>query len=116
MPDHLPTGSTSSSGRRAWSHLARVGLPFWKSEARWRAGGVLALIVTLLLSLNGLNVVNSYVGRGFMTAVAEREYRRYYPFALLYLAVFAGSTLVAVLYQFTQDRLALWWRLCPQVF
>jgi putative ATP-binding cassette transporter len=77
---------------------------------RWRALRALTLIVALVLSLNGLNVANSYVGREFMTAVADRESQRYVVFALLYVAVFAGSTVVAVLYKYAQDRLALLWR------
>jgi vitamin B12/bleomycin/antimicrobial peptide transport system ATP-binding/permease protein len=101
----------SSINRRAWSYLLTIGTPLFTSAVRWRAYGALALILALLLSLNGLNVVNSYVGRGFMSAIAERESHRYYLFALLYAAVFAASTVVAVFYQFTQDRLALLWRL-----
>ncbi len=96
--------------RRALSHLRAITVPFLTSDMRWRAWGAMGLIVALLLSLNGLNVVNSYVGRGFMTAVVARETARYWHFAALYVAVFAGSTLVAVLYQFAQDRLALLWR------
>lgn len=100
----------TSMDHRAWSRFVRVTKPFFTSEQRGRAWGGLALLLVLLLSLNGLNVVNSYVGRDFMTAVAERQANRYGLFALLYLAVFAASTLVAVFYQYTQDRLALFWR------
>src|SRR5262249_2474421 len=46
----------------------------------------------------------------FMTAIAEREQDRFITFALLYVGVFAASTIVAVLYQYTQDRFGLWWR------
>jgi putative ATP-binding cassette transporter len=100
----------SAITRHTWSHLLAVGKPFFASELRWRALGMLALIVALVLTLNGLNVVNSYVGRGFMTAIADREEDEYVTCALLYLVVFAASTVVAVFYQFTQDRLALLWR------
>ena len=100
----------SSINRRAWSHLLTISKPLFASEKRWRAFGGLTLILTLLLSLNALNVVNSYVGRGFMTAISDREVYRYYLYALFYAAVFAASTVVAVFYQFAQDRLALLWR------
>lgn len=96
--------------RRAWSRLAAISLPIFRSEKRWLAFGGLGLILALLLSLNGLNAVNSYVGRGFMTAIAERQSHRFVVLAGGYLAVFAGSTIVAVFFQFTQDRLALMWR------
>jgi vitamin B12/bleomycin/antimicrobial peptide transport system ATP-binding/permease protein len=50
------------------------------------------------------------VGRDFMTAIAERRADRYTRIALVYVVVFAVSTIVAVFYQFTQSRLALLWR------
>jgi vitamin B12/bleomycin/antimicrobial peptide transport system ATP-binding/permease protein len=100
----------SSNNRRTWSHLLTIGKPLFAPERRWRTFTGLGLIVALLLSLNGLNVVNSYIGRGFMTAIADHEVHRFHLFALGYAGVFAASTIVAVFYQFSQDRLALLWR------
>ena len=64
----------------------------------------------LLISINGLNVVNSYVGRDFMTAISDRHPQRYARYALLYLGVFAASTVVAVFNRFSEERLRLLWR------
>jgi hypothetical protein len=58
-----------------------VGLPFFRSEARRRALGGLALLVALLVAINGMNVVNSFVGRDCMSALAERHAERFYLFA-----------------------------------
>jgi putative ATP-binding cassette transporter len=80
------------------------------SEVRWRALTLAALLVGFLLAINGLNVVNSYVARDFMTAVAGRDMPGFTRQALLYLAVFAASTAVAVLQSFTEQRLGLLWR------
>lgn len=77
---------------------------------RWRAAGALSSIIALLLTLNALNVANSYVGRNFMTAIALRDRAQYFRFALLYVSVFAASTVTGVSQQFVQDRLALSWR------
>ena len=100
----------ASPQRSTWSRMIIVGKPFFVSRMRWRAAGALALIVALLLTLNGLNVANSYVGRSFISALSERHRHRYIKFALLYLGVFAASTATGVLNQFVQDRLALLWR------
>lgn len=100
----------SSSSHSAFARLMTVGTPFFVSRMRWRAAGALGGIVALLLTLNTLNVANSYVGRNFITAITERDAGRYLEFALLYFAVFAASTVVAVVCQFVQDRLALLWR------
>jgi putative ATP-binding cassette transporter len=69
-----------------------------------------ALLVGFLFAITGLNVVNSYVARDFMTAIADRDMPGFTRQALLYLAVFAASTVVAVLQSFTEQRLGLLWR------
>jgi putative ATP-binding cassette transporter len=96
--------------RNAWSRFLALARPVFHSEIRWRAGGVLALLLTLLLSVSGLNVVNSYVGRDFITAVTERNADSYPLLAFLYIGVFASTTIVAVLARFTEERLGLMWR------
>jgi putative ATP-binding cassette transporter len=108
----VPAGreQPNSSNPRPWSLIVAVGKPFLVSPRRWHAAGALGLIVALLLTLNALNVANSYVGRNFMSAIAERDHIRYVRFAVLYIAVFAASTVTGVFAQFVQDRLALMWR------
>jgi vitamin B12/bleomycin/antimicrobial peptide transport system ATP-binding/permease protein len=100
----------TSSNRRALFQVVAMGRPFFVSTLRWRAAGALALVMALLLGLNGLNVANSYIGRTFITALSKRNREQYVVFALLYLAVFAASTVVGTLHQYVQDRLALSWR------
>src|SRR5690242_18144457 len=80
------------------------------SEVRGRAITLLALLLAFALSVNGLNVVNSYVGRDFMTAISQRDRAQFVRMAFWYIAVFAGSTAVAAFYRFTEERLGLLWR------
>src|SRR5579871_3259375 len=90
--------------------VVRAVRDFLTSEVRWRSRGMFALLIAFALSVNGLNVVNSYVGRDFITAIAHRDQSGFIRQAARYVGVFAGSTMVAVLYQFTQERLGLSWR------
>jgi putative ATP-binding cassette transporter len=94
------------TGRR----FIRVVKDFLTSEVRWRARGLFALLIAFALAVNGLNVVNSYVGRDFMTAIAHRDHAGFVRQAIIYVGVFAASTAVAVLYRFTEERLGLFWR------
>ena len=64
-----------------------------------------AALVLLLCGANGLNVVNSYVGRNFMTSIADRDKAQFLQLALLYIAVFAASTVVSVIARFAEERL-----------
>src|SRR5438874_10167525 len=92
-----------------WSRLATVGLPFFK-KARRKALTCLAMLVVLLLAINGMNVVNSYVGRDFMTALAERNAGRFFYFAGALAGVFAASTVIEVFARYAEQRLGLVWR------
>jgi putative ATP-binding cassette transporter len=75
-------------------------------RAKWR----FAVLLVLLFGINGMNVVNSYVNRDFMTAIADRHKAEFIRQALFYIAVFAGSTLLSVISRFTEERLGLLWR------
>lgn len=98
------------SERRAWTRFLTVARPFFRSEVRWQALGMVVLLGALSLAVNGLNVGNSYVGRDFMTAIERRQSERFWSLALLYAAVFAVSTVVAVFYRYTEERFGLLWR------
>jgi putative ATP-binding cassette transporter len=80
------------------------------SEVGGKARALLLLLLLFLIGINGLNVVNSYVGRDFMTALEQRVWPHFVALTALYLAVFALSTAVAVFQRFTEETLALTWR------
>jgi vitamin B12/bleomycin/antimicrobial peptide transport system ATP-binding/permease protein len=98
------------SYRHAIARYARIIRLFFSSEVRPKAIFWFALLLGLLLTVNALNVVNSYVGRDFMTAVSDRRPRQFLTFAVLYAGVFVGSSIVAAFYRFAEERLRLLWR------
>ncbi len=83
---------------------------FANCEVRWRARGLFALLIVLLFAFNGLNVLNSYVGRDFITAISTRDSTQFTREAVAYLAVFAASALVGAFSSFSEQRLDLLWR------
>ena len=101
---------TVGSVREALHRLGRSVRAFASCELRSEAIARASLLLVLLVTINGLNVVNSYVGRDFMTAIEQRDRARFVRQAILYVGVFAGSTVVAVLYRFIEERLGLLWR------
>lgn len=92
------------------ARFVRAVRNFANSEVGWKAKWMFAGLIVLLFGINGMNVLNSYVGRDFMTAIADRNKAEFVQQALLYVAVFAGSTIVAVISRFTEERLGLLWR------
>jgi vitamin B12/bleomycin/antimicrobial peptide transport system ATP-binding/permease protein len=96
--------------RLAWARFVRALSSFAGSEVGATAKLKAAKLIGLLVAINALNVLNSYVGRDFMTAIAQRSMNGFIRQALTYLGVFAASTVVAVVYRFTEERLGLLWR------
>ena len=92
------------------TRLATAIRTFARSEVGQRAKFIFAAIIALLLAANGLNVANSYVNRNLMSAIAQRHVAEFVRQAQFTLAVFAGSTVVAVLARFAEERLGLLWR------
>ena len=97
--------------RETWNRFVRCVKAFFTSrEAGLKAKWLAAALIAFLFGINGLNVVNSYVGRDFMTAIEKRNQAEFIFQALLYIGVFAASTLIASIYRFTEERLGLMWR------
>jgi putative ATP-binding cassette transporter len=67
-------------------------------------------LCSLLLIISGLNVINSYVGRDFMTAIADHNRAGFWRYAMLYLVVFAALTFFSVMQRYLEESLGLLWR------
>jgi len=95
---------------QGWGLFTRLVINFRKSEQGPGATCLFVSLILLLIAVNVLNIINSYVGRDFMSALADRNSDAFIRMALIYIMVFAGSTLVAVVLRFCEERLGLLWR------
>lgn len=86
-----------------------IGILFASQEGR-KSILFFGLLIALLVTINGLNVLTSYVGRDFISAIENRNHTRFTREAWLYVGVFGLSTMAAVLYHYLEERLALLWR------
>jgi putative ATP-binding cassette transporter len=100
----------SKSKSAVWARIRQTLADFMRSERGGAAKRLFALLIMCMLALNGLNVVNSYVGRDFISSVESRDMPRFMWVSLVYVLVFAVCTVVAVFYRFVEERLALLWR------
>lgn len=96
--------------RETWRRLVATVAAFARSEVRRYAFGWLALLFGLMFAISGLNVLNSFVGRYFMTAIEQRNHAGFLTYAFLYVVVFCASTAAAVLCRFAEERFGLLWR------
>lgn len=92
--------------RRFWRVLRLVG----QSNIRWVFLLLVIALVLFALVLNSLNVLNSDVNKRFMDALEVRNAAEFARQAWIYALVFGLSTVVAVVYKYTERRLGLLWR------
>jgi putative ATP-binding cassette transporter len=83
---------------------------FVASETGGKAKTLGVSLLLLMLTINGLNVVNSYVGRDFITAIENRSMSGFLGEAGLYILVFIASTIAAVVFRYCEESLGLVWR------
>lgn len=77
---------------------------------RWQPWALLAVLLLLSLSVSGLNVVISYVGRFFQTALAQKDEATYWRFLFVYASVFVVGTPIVVYYAYVREKLGVNWR------
>lgn len=77
---------------------------------RWQAWTLLGVLLMLSLSVSGLNVTISFVGRFFQTALSEKNAADFWRFLGIYAGVFVVGTPIVVIYRYVRDYLGLRWR------
>jgi len=95
-----------SLGRRFF----RLAKAFVAGDSRRRAGGLLAALVALSIAVGVAQVLISYAGRDFVSALADRDAGAFYRDLWRYLGTFALAIPIGAFYKFTADRLSLAWR------
>ncbi|MBP8980052.1 MAG: ABC transporter ATP-binding protein/permease [Syntrophobacterales bacterium] len=103
--------NTNIFDRHLWRRFWEIARLYWFSNEKWQARGVLALLLLLLFGFTILNVVLNFVGRDFMTALAEKNLPEFNRTLLIYLGVFVLATPVSVFYSFIRKKLGVNWRL-----
>nr|WP_319494599.1 ABC transporter ATP-binding protein/permease [uncultured Desulfobacter sp.] len=72
--------------------------------------GILGVLLLLSFTVSGLNVVLSYVGRFFQTALAQKNEPTFWRFLYVYASVFVIGTPIVVIYSYIRKKLGLFWR------
>lgn len=93
-----------------WKRLRGEVRILMQSEQGPKAMMFAATLVVMMFGINGLNVLNSYVGRDFMSSIENKNLSAFQSQGMLYAVVFVLSTVVLVLYRFTEERLGILWR------
>ena len=99
-----------SSARQFAKAAAALALPYWVSGERWRAGGLLALIVALNFGLVYVNVLFSDWNNRFYNALQQHDFSRFLH-ELGYFCILAAVFIVIAVYQtYLTQMLEIRWR------
>lgn len=96
--------------RLFWSRLWALTRPYWVSDRRLRAYGLLALTLAVSALVLAGSVVFSYVTRDMMTALAERNGPVFFPTMLLLVLYNLVAGPVVALGGYVTGKLMLDWR------
>jgi len=96
--------------RLFWRRLWTIGRPFWISDQKWVARGLLGVTLVLTGSIKSTNVVFSYVNRDMMTALTGGNASVFFHKALLIVAYSLVSAPIVAVDGYVQGRLMIHWR------
>lgn len=88
----------------------RMLMEFIRSSVGNRAKLIFTLLLTLLIAINGFNVLISYVSRDFMTAIEQQQMQEFMHQAMLMVGLFVACTVASAFSRFCEERLGLLWR------
>jgi putative ATP-binding cassette transporter len=100
----------SQLNKEVWTRFVRIAKPFWVSDDKKAALGLLGILLGLMLAVNGLNVAINYIGGDFMTALSGKNIPVFYQLCWKYAAIFVVGTPIVVFYSWVQSKLGLRWR------
>lgn len=69
----MKTGEEPGFNVHLWRRFATIARPYWHSDERWRARGMLLLLVLLLLGQTAFNVLFNQETGEFTSALAARD-------------------------------------------
>ena len=93
-----------------WRRFADIARPYWHSNERWRARGLLALLVVLLLGQTAFSVLFNHETGEFTSALAARDSDRFWASIWRYTAILVAAVPIYAWYYYVRDTLGLRWR------
>jgi len=92
--------------RRFWA----IAKPYWFGSDKWKARGLLLLLVLLLLAYTGLSVVLNAKRGDLISALSAKDEPRFSQTVLVFTGVLVVYAPLLGVYSYLQDRLGLFWR------
>src|SRR5574343_2101841 len=98
------------SNLQLWKRFLSLASPYWRHELKWRAWGLLVLLVILLLGQTRFAVLFNEQTGEFTSALAAQDEERFWNSIKLCLGLLAFAIPVYAFYFFVRDTLGIYWR------
>ncbi|HAJ61679.1 MAG TPA: ABC transporter ATP-binding protein [Cyanobacteria bacterium UBA8543] len=97
-----------------WTQFWKLAKPYWFSEDKWRAGGLLLVLLILAIVVNAINVGISFIFRDINTSLANfpqtNDTSTFWRLIWKYVGIMVIATPIVVLFGYLRDKLGLYWR------
>jgi putative ATP-binding cassette transporter len=96
--------------RHLWKQFWEIAKPYWFSEEKWKARGMLLLLGLLLLGQTEFNVLFNEQTGEFTSALAARDADRFWYAIRFCLFILIVAVPIYSFYYYVRDKLAVYWR------
>ena len=99
-----------TANRQLWQRFLDIAAPYWRSDERWPARGLLALLVLLLLGQTAFAVLLNEQTGEFTSALAAHDGDRFWQAIWLALGLLIGAVPTYACFYWVRDTLGIRWR------
>jgi len=96
--------------RHLWQRFLAIATPYWREDERWKARGLLLLLVVLLLGQTQFAVLFIRQTAEFTSALAARDTARFWEAIRYCLILLVVAVPIYAFYYFVRDTLGIQWR------
>ncbi|MFC5302535.1 ABC transporter ATP-binding protein/permease [Azospira restricta] len=96
--------------RHLWQRFLAIATPYWREDERWRARGLLALLVLLLLAQTQFAVLFIRQTGEFTSALAAHDAERFWDAITFCLVLLFAAVPINAFYYYVRDTLGIHWR------
>lgn len=96
--------------RHLWQRFWAIAAPYWRHEEKWKAWGLVALLVVLLLGLTRFAVLFNEQTGEFTSALAARDEARFWDSIRYCVVLLLVAVPIYSFYYYLRDRLGILWR------
>ncbi|GAA6614391.1 ABC transporter ATP-binding protein/permease [Scytonema sp. NUACC26] len=100
----------SRFNRQLWHRFWAIAKPYWFSDKKWSARGLLAILLVLALISSGLQVLLSFMNRNLLNALEQKDIEGFYRTVWIFVGIIVVAIPLVVFFDYVRKKLSLYWR------